>query len=186
MKAPKSLFDRPGRAAAVVGAVVVVSATAAVALVSGTATAAEPGRCTKNVNVRAQPDIESKIVALCEQGTEVQVGESRTGFLRLDNLGGWAAQEYISVNGQAPAPADRSSSPEGDDAEDDDGESSATNESRTDADDTGSDGSGSDGSGAGEDGSDEEGADEGSVDDGSVEDGSGSRGSFHGLGGLLG
>ena len=87
MKAPKSLFDRPGRAAAVVGAVVAVSATTAVALLSGTATAApgvtEPGRCTKNVNVRAEPDIAAKIVALCEDGTEVQVGEARDGFVQL-------------------------------------------------------------------------------------------------------
>jgi hypothetical protein len=109
MKAPTSLFDRPGRAAAVVGGVVAVSATAAVALVTGTATATptddESGRCTKNVNVRAEPDVTSRIVALCEQGTEVQVGESRDGFLQLTNLGGWAAQEYVSVNGSAPAPA---------------------------------------------------------------------------------
>ena len=97
MKAPKSLFDRPGRAAAVVGAVVAVSATATVALLSGTATAApgvtEPGRCTKNVNVRAEPDIAAKIVALCEEGPAVPVGEARDGFLQLTTLGGWAAQD---------------------------------------------------------------------------------------------
>jgi hypothetical protein len=119
MKTPTSLFDRPGRAAAVVGAVVAVSATATVALVAGTATATptddESGRCTKNVNVRAEPDVTSRIVALCEQGTEVQVGESRHGFLQLTNLGGWAAQEYVSVNGHAPAPAERAGTTEGDD-----------------------------------------------------------------------
>ena len=95
MKAPTSLFDRPGRATAVVGAVLAVSATAAVALLSGTATATptpeQPGRCTKNVNVRAEPDAASRIVALCEEGTSVKVGEARDGFLRLTNLGGWAA-----------------------------------------------------------------------------------------------
>jgi hypothetical protein len=122
MKAPKSLFDRPGRATAVVGAVVAVSATAVVALVSGTATATpaagEPSRCVKNVNVRAEPDPNSRIVALCEQGTEVKVGESRDGFVELTNLGGWAAQEYVSVNGQPPAPAERATSREGEDADD--------------------------------------------------------------------
>jgi hypothetical protein len=122
MKAPKSLFDRPGRAAATVGAVVAVSATAVVALVSGTATATpaagEPSRCAKNVNVRAEPDPASRIVALCEQGTEVKVGESRDGFVELTNLGGWAAQEYVSVNGQPPAPAERATSREGEDADD--------------------------------------------------------------------
>jgi hypothetical protein len=121
MKAPKSLFDRPGRATAVVGAVVAVSATAAVALLSGTATATpsaeQPGRCTKNVNVRAEPDTTSRIVALCEEGTAVKVGEARDGFLRLTNLGGWAAQEYISVNGRAPAAASRATNSEDDDTE---------------------------------------------------------------------
>jgi hypothetical protein len=174
MKAPKSLFDRPGRAAAVVGAVVAVSATAAVALVSGTATAtpvdAEPGRCTKNVNVRAQPDIASEIIALCEEGMKVQVGESRAGFLRLENLGGWAAQEYISVNGQAPAPADRTEGDNG--AEDDGGADSAGNESGEDTTTSG------DGEDAGNDGS---GADDGSADEGSAEEEQAPRG----LGGLL-
>lgn len=124
MKAPKSLFDRPGRATAVVGAVIAVSATAAVALLSGTATATpsaeQPGRCTKNVNVRAEPDTTSRIVALCEEGTAVKVAEARDGFLRLANLGGWAAQEYISVNGRAPAPAARATNSEDDDTEESD------------------------------------------------------------------
>jgi hypothetical protein len=122
MKAPTSLFDRPGRATAVVGAVVAVSATAAVALLSGTATAmpdaAQPGKCTKNVNVRSEPDATSRIVALCEAGTAVQVAESRDGFLRLTNLGGWAAQEYVSVNGRAPASAERAANSEDGDTED--------------------------------------------------------------------
>jgi hypothetical protein len=122
MKAPKSLFDRPGRATAVVGAVVAVSATAAVALLSGTAAATpeagKSGKCAKNVNVRAEPDASSRIVALCEEGTAVQVGEARDGFLRLTNLGGWAAQEYVSVNGRAPAPAARATNSEDDDSQD--------------------------------------------------------------------
>jgi hypothetical protein len=123
MKAPTSLFDRPGRATAVIGAVVAVSATAAVALLSGTATATpgadQSGKCTKNVNVRAEPDTGSRIVALCEEGTAVKIGESRDGFLRLTSLGGWAAQEYISVNGRVPAPSERATgSEDDDDAED--------------------------------------------------------------------
>jgi hypothetical protein len=133
MKAPKSLFDRPGRATAVVGAVVAVSATAAVALLSGTATATpspeQPGRCTKNVNVRSEPDSTSRIVALCEEGTAVKVGEARDGFLRLTNLGGWAAQEYISVNGRAPAPAARTSGSEGHSEDSDDRHTGRAHES---------------------------------------------------------
>jgi hypothetical protein len=134
MKAPKSLFDRPGRATAVVGAVVAVSATAAVALLAGTATAtpnaAQAGKCTKNVNVRAEPDTTSRIVALCEQGTAVQVAESRDGFLRLTNLGGWAAQEYISVNGRAPASTGRATNSEDDEDADDRRAGRATDQSR--------------------------------------------------------
>jgi hypothetical protein len=125
MKAPKSLFDRPGRATAVVGAVVAVSATAAVALLSGTATAnpsaEQPGRCTKNVNVRSEPDTTSRIVALCEEGTAVKVGQAKDGFVQLTSLGGWAAQEYISVNGRAPAPAARSTNSEDEDTDEADG-----------------------------------------------------------------
>ncbi|MFC4946448.1 SH3 domain-containing protein [Pseudonocardia sp. GCM10023141] len=101
---------RPGRAVAVVGAVVAVSATTMMALIAGTATAAptapaEPGRCTQSVNVRSEPDIASRIVAVCEAGKQVKVGETRNGFVKLTDLSGWAAQEYVSVNGAAPAPA---------------------------------------------------------------------------------
>jgi hypothetical protein len=104
MKAPTSLLNRPGRAAAVVGAVIAISATATVAFVA-TASADEPGRCLENVNVREQPNTDSRIVALCEAGTEVQVGETRDGFVHLTNLGGWSAQQYVAVNGRAPASA---------------------------------------------------------------------------------
>ena len=180
MKTPTSLFDRPGRAAAVVGAVVAVSATAAVALVTGTAAADEAGRCTENVNVRSEPDVTSRIVALCEAGTQVKVGEARDGFVQLTNLGGWAAQEYVSVNGRAPAPAERASTPEGDD------------------DTRGSDTSSSDSS-AGEDTAGEEGATEDGTDEGDATseettgDSAGDQGGAAprggaggGLGGLLG
>ncbi len=180
MKAPKSLFDRPGRAAAVVGAVVAVSATATVALLSGTATAApgvtEPGRCTKNVNVRAEPDIATKIVALCEEGTAVQVGEARDGFLQLTNLGGWAAQEYVSVNGRAPAPAARASSSEGED----DGAEDAGAEDAGDEDGNGA-GDGADDDMTGPDDTDDEEADS---DDDSDDDDRGYSGRRRGL--LLG
>jgi uncharacterized protein YraI len=99
---------RPGRAIAVVGALVAVGATTTMALVAGTASAAEPGRCTQNVNVRKAPDIQSAIVAVCQSGKEVQVADSKNGFVHLTDLGGWAAQEFVSVNGAAPAaPASR-------------------------------------------------------------------------------
>jgi hypothetical protein len=159
MKAPKSLFERPGRATAVVGTVLAVSATAAVALLSGTATATpnpeQSGRCTKNVNVRAEPDAASRIVALCQEGTAVKVGEARDGFLRLTNLGGWAAQEYVSVNGRAPAPAARATNSEDEEAEDADERRSGRESGRQHRQGSGSTGSGASGSGADSSGADE-------------------------------
>lgn len=102
------MMNRPRRAAAAVAAVLALTTTATVALVT-TASADEPGRCLENVNVREKPDVNSRIVALCEAGTEVQVGETRTGFVRLTDLGGWAAQQYVAVNGRAPAAGEQGS-----------------------------------------------------------------------------
>lgn len=99
-----------GRAAAAAGALVAAGAAALVA-VGGVANAAGTGRCSDNVNVRENPDITSKIVAVCERGQAVKVGKTRSGFVQLTDLGGWAAQEYVLVDGHAPAaPASRSSS----------------------------------------------------------------------------
>jgi uncharacterized protein YgiM (DUF1202 family) len=98
-----------GRAAAAAGALVAAGAAALVA-VGGVANAAGTGRCSDNVNVREKPDITSKIVAVCERGQAVQIGKTRDGFVQLTDLGGWATQEYVLVDGHAPAaPASRSS-----------------------------------------------------------------------------
>ena len=93
-----------GRAAAGVGALVAAGAVALV-VVGGTANAAGTGRCADNVNVREKPDVTSQIVAVCERGQAVQVGKTRNGFVQLTDLDGWAAQEYVSVDGRAPAAA---------------------------------------------------------------------------------
>ena len=123
-----NVLSRPGRAVAVVGAVVAVSATTLMAVVAGSAGAQEPGRCTDNVNVRAQPSIDAPIVAVCEAGTAVQVGETRNGFVRLIDLGGWSAQEFVSVDGAPPArPASRTPS-----RSDDAGSTSTTRADRDD------------------------------------------------------
>jgi uncharacterized protein YraI len=95
-----------GRAAAGVGALVAAGAVTLV-VVGGTANAAGTGRCTDNVNVRESPDITSKIVAVCERGHAVQVGRTEDGFVQLTDLEGWAAQEYVSVDGRAPAASAR-------------------------------------------------------------------------------
>ena len=95
-----------GRAAAGVGALVAAGAVTLV-VVGGTANAAGTGRCTDNVNVRESPDITSEIVAVCERGQAVQVGRTEDGFVQLTDLEGWAAQEYVSVDGRPPAAAAR-------------------------------------------------------------------------------
>lgn len=109
-----NVLPRPGRTVAAVGAVVAVSATTLMALVAGTAGAQEPGRCVDNVNVRESPSENARIVTVCEAGTAVQVGETRNGFVELIDLGGWSAQQFVSVAGEPPAePEDRSSVPGG-------------------------------------------------------------------------
>lgn len=110
-------LQRPGRAAAVVGAVVAVSATSLIALLGGTAAADEPGKCAENVNLRAEPDPASKIVALCEAGTAVKVGETSGDFVKLvdpnpnGELNGWAAKEFISIAGAEPGAARTEATP---------------------------------------------------------------------------
>jgi hypothetical protein len=103
------LMGRPARAAAALGALVAAGAVTLVATM-GTANAAGAGpaaagagRCTDNVNVRSEPDITSKIVAVCERGQSVQIGQTRDGFVQLTDLKGWAAQEFVSVDGKVGA-----------------------------------------------------------------------------------
>lgn len=98
------------RTVAVVGAMVAVGATALMGIAAGTAAAETPGRCLENVNVRAEPSIDSRIVAVCEQGTAVETERVRDGFVQLTDLGGWAAAEYIEIDGRpagAPGSAPR-------------------------------------------------------------------------------
>lgn len=101
------MMARPGRTAAVVGAVVAFAAVTLMGMLAGSAAASTPGTCTENVNVRAEPVAGSRIVALCEAGTEVTTGAVRNGFVRIESLGGWAAEEYISVDGAAPSSTSR-------------------------------------------------------------------------------
>ncbi|WP_372463021.1 SH3 domain-containing protein [Pseudonocardia kujensis] len=71
------------------------------AVLAGTASAATTGTCTDNVNVREEPAADAAIVAVCDRGTEVQVGETRNGFVKLENLDGWAVKDYVKTNGAA-------------------------------------------------------------------------------------
>ena len=65
--------NRTVRVAAAVGATVAAGAVAMLAATT-TASADEPGRCLQNVNIREEPDVDSRIVALCEAGTGGDLG----------------------------------------------------------------------------------------------------------------
>lgn len=101
-------LQRRGRVAAVVGGLVAVGA-ATVMVLAGTASAAEQGRCTDNVNVRSQPSASASVVTVCKRGTDVTLGERRNGFVQLTNLNGWAAEQYVAGAGSTPATAGTSS-----------------------------------------------------------------------------
>lgn len=83
---------------AVAGAAVAI--TTAALMTAGVAAAATPGRCAENVNVRAEPSIDAAIVAVCPAGTTVTTGRVTDGFVRLGDLDGWAAAEYVEIDGR--------------------------------------------------------------------------------------
>ena len=147
--------NRPARVAAATGAVVVAGAATMLAVAAGTASADEPCRCVQNVNIREEPNAQSRIVALCEAGTKVQLGDERDGWVHIDELGGWASKDYVKPD-ESSARSDSSSGDHSGGA--DDGHSSH-----------GGDGSGSPDSGSPDSGS------SGSGSSGSVSSGTGSH-----------
>jgi hypothetical protein len=148
---------RPARVAAAVG-VTVAAGAAAMLAVTTTASADEPGRCLQNVNVREDPDAESRIVALCEAGTRVKLGEERDGFVRIDEMGGWAAEDYVKADesSSSSGSSDDDRSGDHDDSGSSDDHGSADGEHRSSND--GEHRSGSDGASRGEEGSSDEAA----------------------------
>ena len=109
--------NRPARVAAATGAVVVAGAATMLAVAAGTASADEPGRCMQNVNIREEPDAPSRIVALCEAGTKVQLGDERDGWVHIDELGGWASKDYVKPD-ESSARSDSSSGDHSDGVDD--------------------------------------------------------------------
>jgi uncharacterized protein YraI len=107
LRGPVTAIRRHARALAVAGAVVAVGA--ATVMTVAVAEAAEgAGTCTDNVNVRAEPKADARIITLCKRGTTVKVGATKNGFVELTSLKGWAAQEYVEVGGHTPrAPVER-------------------------------------------------------------------------------
>jgi len=104
-----NLSTRSTRTVAAVGAVVAAGTATFMAVAAGTASADEHGHCLQNVNVREEADVNSRIVAMCEAGTQVTIGPEKEGWAYLENLRGWASRDFIKAD-QAPATpaADRS------------------------------------------------------------------------------
>jgi uncharacterized protein YraI len=145
--------NRPARIAAAVGATVAAGAAAMLA-VTATASADEPGRCLQNVNVREEPDAESRIVALCEAGTKVELGEERDGFVRIDELGGWASKDYVKADETSSSDHRSGSSSSDDERSDGDSHGDSDDSDRHSSDDD--HGSSTGGSSSGEDGEPDE------------------------------
>lgn len=97
MKVTTTVGYRPGRRAAAVGAVVAVGSAGLMGLVAGTATAAPPGECVANVDVRAEPDAGTPVVALCRVRSESRVGATRGGYVELTDVGGREAAQYVAT-----------------------------------------------------------------------------------------
>ena len=146
-----NLRNRPVRVAAAVGAVLAAGTTTFMALAAGTASADEPGRCTQNVNIREEPDAQSRIVALCEAGTKVQLGDERDGWVHIDELGGWASKDFVKPD-ESSARSDSSSGDRSDGSDDRRSSSDGDGSSSSDSD---SPGSGSHSSGSHSSGSHE-------------------------------
>ncbi len=172
--------NRPARVAAATGAVVVAGAATMLAVAAGTASADEPGRCVQNVNIREEPDAQSRIVALCEAGTKVQLGDERDGWVHIDELGGWASKDFVKPD-ESTARSDSSS---GDHSDGVDGHSSRDGDSSGSSD-SDSSGSGSHGSGSHGSGSHGSGSHESDSGDGEHSSGAGGADDAH-LDGLLG
>jgi len=165
--------NRPARVAAATGAVVVAGAATMLAVAAGTASADEPGRCVQNVNIREEPNAQSRIVALCEAGTKVQLGDERDGWVHIDELGGWASKDYVKPD-ESSARSDSSSGDHSGGA--DDGHSSHGGDGSG-SPDSGSSGSGSSGTGSSGTGSHSGGSHE--SDSGDGEHSSGAGGAHH-------
>jgi hypothetical protein len=159
---------------------VVAGAATMLAVAAGTASADEPGRCVQNVNIREEPDAQSRIVALCEAGTKVQLGDERDGWVHIDELGGWASKDFVKPD-ESTARSDSSS---GDRSEGVDGHSSRDGDSSGSSD-SDSSGSGSHGSGSHGSGSPSSGSHESDSGDGERSSGASGADDAH-IDGLLG
>ena len=167
--------NRPARVAAATGAIVVAGAATMLAVAAGTASADEPGRCVQNVNIREEPNAQSRIVALCEAGTKVQLGDERDGWVHIDELGGWASKDYVKPD-ESSARSDSSSGDHSGGA--DDGHSSHGGDGSG-SPDSGSPDSGSSGSGSSGTGSHSGGSHESDSGDGEHSSGAGGAGDAH-------
>ena len=80
------------------------------AVAAGTAVGRRARPLHAERQLREEPDAHSRIVALCEAGTKVQLGDERDGCVHIDELGGWASKDYVKPD----EPRARSDSSSGD------------------------------------------------------------------------
>lgn len=86
---------------AVVGLVVAAAVTTVLAVVGGTAQAAEGGTCTDTVNVREQPSLDAPVIGTCEAGTAVSIDDRRDNFVHLTSPAGWASADFVTTTSSA-------------------------------------------------------------------------------------
>jgi uncharacterized protein YraI len=106
------------RIVAVAGLVVAAAVTTVLAVVGGTAQAAEGGTCTETVNVREQPSLDAPVIGTCEAGTAVSIDDRRDNFVHLTSPAGWASADFVTTTSSAETsstdqPSSASASPQG-------------------------------------------------------------------------
>jgi uncharacterized protein YraI len=85
-----------GRLAALVGiGAAVTTATLVAVAVPASAADSHKTSCTDQVRVRSKPTTTAPIVGSCSAGEKVTAAESRDGFTRLSDKGGWVSSQYI-------------------------------------------------------------------------------------------
>jgi uncharacterized protein YraI len=116
---------------AVLGGVVVTTATALGVAIAAPALAADSKltSCTDQVRVRSQPSSSAPVIGSCKAGEKITVDETRNGFSHAVNKEGWVSSQYISSgHGRSSHPA--SSSADDDSATGDDTAGDSTDEDK--------------------------------------------------------
>jgi hypothetical protein len=102
------------RIVAGVGLVVAAAVTTVLAVVGGTAQAADGGTCTDTVNVREQPSLDAPVIGTCEAGTAVSIDDRRDNFVHLTSPAGWASADFVTTTADTGQPSSAAATPQPD------------------------------------------------------------------------